>query len=91
MISSPAPEYPFDQVVADYFNLSGIIYLVDADRYTGWVVIFKSIPGEADATSIKKHLCMLFGVYGAPRELTSDGGPPFFSYELQTFLQICGV
>jgi hypothetical protein len=89
--SPPTPEYPFDQVVADYFSLSGIKYLVYADRYTGWVVIIKSQPGEADAVSLKKHLRMLFGVYGAPRELSTDGGPPFNSHGIRQFLGIWGV
>ena len=85
----PAPEYPFDQVVADYFSLAGITYLVYADRYTGWVTIHKCEDGSAAA--LKKTLRMLFGVYGAPRLLSTDGGPPFPSYDVQTFLQVWGV
>ena len=91
MLSSPAPEYPFDQVVADYFDLAGIKYLVYADKYTGWVVIIKSPKGEADAGSLKKHLRMLFGIYGCPKELSTDGGPPFTSHDVQSFLRTWGV
>jgi hypothetical protein len=87
----PAPEYPFDQVVADYFNLSGTQYLVYADRYTGWVIIVRSLPGEADAVSLQKHLRTLFGLYGAPRELSTDGGQPFNSHAIHTFLGIWGI
>ena len=91
MLPSPAPEYPFDQVVADYFDLAGIKYLVYADRYTGWVVVIKTPKGEADSVALKKQLRMLFGIYGAPRELSTDGGPPFCSYDVQSFLTVWGV
>ena len=36
MHPSPAPSYPFEMTVADYFMLKGITYLVYADRYH-WV------------------------------------------------------
>ena len=88
---SPAPEYPYDQVVADYFDLAGVKYLVYADKYTGWVVILKTPKGEADSSALKRQLRMLFGVYGAPRELSTDGGPPFCSHDVQTFLNTWGV
>ena len=91
LLQAPAPEYPFDQVVADYFCLSGVNYLVYADRYTGWVVIIKTEPGEGGATTLTKHLRMLFGIYRAPRELATDGGPPFTSHEVQCFLLTWGV
>ena len=91
LLPSPSPEYPFDQVVADYFKLSGMNYLVYADRYTSWTSIFKSPPGESDATSLKQHLRMLFSIYGAPRELASDEGPPFMSHDVQSFLRAWGV
>ena len=71
--------------------MAGSNYLVYADRYTGWNVIFKTPPGEANSATVKSHLRMLFGIYGAPRELATDGGPPFNSHDLQSFLRTWGV
>lgn len=91
MVISEAPEYPFDKVVADYFFLAGIKYLVYADRYTGWVVIMKSDPLDTDTNALKKSLRTLFGIYGAPREIATDGGPPFTSHAIANFLNTWGV
>ena len=91
MLPSPPPEYPFDQVVSDFFNLSGRWYLVYADRYTGWVSIIKTPPGETGSIALKKHLRDMFCAYGVPNELAADGGPPFPSYDVQSFLKAWGV
>jgi hypothetical protein len=55
------------------------------------VVIIKSQPAEANATALKKQLRMLLGIYGAPRQLSTDGGPPFMSHDVQAFLITWGV
>lgn len=88
---SPAPTYPFELVVADYFTLKGVVYLVYADRYTGWVTVAKCSPHGADSSNLKRELRSLFCVYGAPRELATDGGQPFASHSIQNFLQDWGV
>ena len=88
-LNAPPPEYPFQQVVADFFHLGGHNYLVYADRYSGWNVIFKTPTG--DSSSVQKHLRMLFGMYGAPEELATDGGPPFNAYDFKSFLATWGV
>ena len=51
----------------------------------------KCHPGETTAAGVIKRLRILFRAYGAPRELATDGGPPFPSNELQTFLKAWGV
>ena len=91
MAPIPVPEFPFDKVVADYFQLGGIKYLVYADRYTGWIVVAKIAKGEADSTALKRHLRILFSTYGIPSELSTDGGPPFTSFEVKCFLDDWGV
>ena len=86
MTPSPAPSYPFEMTVADYFNLKGIIYLVYADRYTGLVTIAKCPTHKNDGNHLKMELRTLFSIYGAPSEMASDGGQPFASYNVQQFL-----
>ena len=35
----PTPDYPFQQVVSDYFHYAGKEYLLVVDRYSGWPVV----------------------------------------------------
>ncbi len=91
LILTPSPSYPFEQVVTDFFSLYGNSYLIYADRYTGWVAVILCQKGECNASTLIKHMRTLFHVYGVPAEVAADGGPPFPSYELQTFLKTWGV
>ena len=88
---SPAPAYPFERVVADYFHMQGHQYLAYADRYTGWVTIAKCDPLQANANTLCRELRTMFGIYGAPMELATDTGQPFSSHYVQQFLQQWGV
>ena len=87
----PAPVYPFEQVVADYFTLHGHDYLVYADRYTGWVTVSKAPTSGNTATALTRELRTAFSLYGAPMELATDGGPQFASHTTQQFLRNWGV
>ncbi len=91
IILTPAPSYPFELVVADFFSLYGNSYLIYADRYTGWVAVILCQKGECNASNLMKHMRTFFHVYGVPAELAADGGPPFPSNEFQTFLKSWGV
>jgi len=86
---SPSPLFPFQLAVADYFCLNGHTYLAYADRYTGWVSICRF--REATAETLKQELRTMFGIYGAPEELATDGGQPFASHNIQRFLRDWGV
>ena len=88
---SKSPTYPFEQTVADYFHLHGYEYLVYADRYTGWVTIAQCPPLGNNAANLKRELRTLFGIYGAPAEISTDGGSPFSSKAVQDFLHTWGV
>ena len=90
-ISTPSPEYPFDKVVSDYFDLSGHRYLLYADRYSGWISVVKPGINEGDASYLKKRLRTLFTTFGAPNEMSSDGGSPYNSHEMSKFLETWGV
>ena len=59
----------------DLFHLSGHLYLVYADRYSGWVEVAKLNNGII--RSVKGVLLSWFTSYGVPEEISTDGGPPF--------------
>ena len=75
----PAPEVPFEQVAMDLCHLSGHLYLVYADRYSGWVKVAKL--SNSTINSVRGALLAWFTTYGVPREIATDGGSPFQSSE----------
>ena len=83
-VPSPEPEYPFQLVVTDLFSLQGHTFLVYADRYTGWVEVFRA--KSTSFAGIKKAFLAWFAAYGVPEEISSDGGPPFNGSEFALFL-----
>ena len=70
------PDYPFQNVCADFFLYKGTNYLVIVDRYSNWPIVEKSVD---------------FVTFGIPDELSSDGGPEFTSNTTHQFLTDLGV
>ena len=70
---TPPPEYPFQQVVADLFEVSGHGYLVYADRLTGWIKLddLRSFTSNVLIPILQRH----FFQYGVPEQISIDGGP----------------
>ena len=87
------PEFPFQAIVGDYFELSGNKYLVVVDRFSGWphVVRAKFSSEAAGARGLIRVLRHIFGTFGVPEEFTSDGGPEFTADETVAFFKRWGV
>lgn len=89
-LMSPAdPEFPFQQVVVDFADIQGKSYMVYADRYTGWVEV--ALMSSGKAKNVCDNMRTWFCTYGAPEEISSDGGPPFESQECNAFLRNWGI
>ena len=88
IIMTPAPEWPFQQIVMDIFHVDHVAYLTCVDRLTAWLILYHLKPDHA-TTSIK--LCSSVGACSkhtaSPEELSTDGRPPFTSSIFQEFLQ----
>ena len=81
------PQFPFQQLSADYFHYGGHYYAVIVDRYSHWPVVFRA---EQDCTGSKgliSHLRLMFSTFGVPEEIASDGASEFTSSETQNFLK----
>jgi hypothetical protein len=78
-------------VCADYFELGGCHYLAMADRYSGWLSVKFFSKGEANAAALVTTPREWFMNFGAPKELSSDGGSTFMSETTQTFLGNWGI
>ena len=82
------PDYPFQNICADYFTYQGCSYLVVVDRFSNWPIIEKT---ESGSTGLIKTLRQTFATYGIPDELSSDGGSEFVAHATQDFLKNWGV
>ena len=82
----PQPDYPFQQIVTDYFQSSGHHYLVIADRFSGWPTV--QFCGGSTGSTTKLLACLreYFSLHGIPEEMSSDGGSTYMAYETQKFL-----
>ena len=84
--SEPSPSRPFKEVSADFFRYGGKDYLVYADKFSGWPVIFH-FPGQINSKNLIKVCIKSFSTYGIPKIFKSDGGLQFSSREFKLFLE----
>jgi hypothetical protein len=89
MVCPAPPTRPFQHVVSDIFDMAARLYVVYADRYSGWTEVAHC--PKADAATIKKVMRKWFITFGVPEELSCDGGPQYESKELRDFLKEWGV
>ena len=86
-----SPDYPFQMVAADYFEVKNHSYAVYADRYTGWSKAMFFPRNQATSSDLIGFLRDIFVDTGAPEELSCDGGSTFVSGETKEFLKRWGV
>ncbi|XP_064093829.1 uncharacterized protein K02A2.6-like [Macrobrachium nipponense] len=90
LLPTPPPEYPFQQTVTDMFQICGKQYLAYADRLTGWLEI-AFFPSGATSAKLIPLFRRYFMQWGAPEEISLDGGTNLVSTEMASFLQKWGV
>ena len=90
LVMTPPPEYPFQKTTADLCQINGCNYLVYADRLTGWIEI-AHLPGDTTSGKLIQHFRGYFARYGAPKEVSIDGGTNLVSEEMSTFFKCWGV
>lgn len=91
IVLTPSPEWPFQQIAMDLFVVSNHTYLACADRLSGWLLLYYLKPGQATSAMLISICRSIFTTYGAPEELSSDGGTIFTSVPFQEFLATWGV
>ena len=91
LISSPTPDWSFQQICGDYFDYQGHSYLAIAQQLSGWLCLYHFKPGSATSQNLITNCWSLFMNYGTPKEFSSDGGPQFTSTSFQNFLKTWGV
>ena len=87
---SPSPDYPFQRICADYFEIGRHAYLSIVDRYTGWIIVYH-FPEHARSEGLINACRKVFESYGVAEEISSDGGPQFIATRFKKFLEDWGV
>jgi hypothetical protein len=83
------PDGPWHTVSVDFFGPVGSEYLlVLVDDYTRYPIV--EIVSSTSAKSVLPKLHQIFSMFGIPRIVNSDNGPPFQSAEFQRFAEYCG-
>ena len=91
IILTKTPEYPFQFICADYFEIKSHHYLVIVDRFSGWIILYHFQSTQLKSNSLINACREIFTNYGAPEEISTDGGPQFIAQAFQQFLQSWNV
>ena len=90
LMTTDAPDYPFQKVVSDMFELDGYLYLVYVDRLTAFPEL-AFFPNNSSSASIMNVLREFFTRWGVPEEISLDGAPNYTSKEITDWLKSWGV
>lgn len=83
------PQVPWYRVHVDFFSLENHTYFVLVDAHSKWIEAHSI--GTTSAKLTIARLRRIISCFGLPRELVSDNGPPFSSFEFKTFMESCGI
>ena len=79
----PVPDYPYQVVGTDLFELDGQVYLLSVDFYSKWVCV--EALQETRSIDVIRVLEKQFVDFGGPQRLISDNGPQYGSFEFREF------
>ena len=88
LLQSTLPDYPFERVASDLFELKGVVYLLLVDYYSRYIEVNK-LPSLTSA-SVIIALKASFSRYGIPTTLVTDNGPQYTSQEMKEFADLYG-
>jgi len=89
LMQHPIPNYPYQRVGADLFELEGKNFLVVTDYFTNFFEVVELNTNTTAATVIKKMKCT-FARYGIPETVIADGGPQFDNLEFRKWAKDWG-
>lgn len=84
------PAEPWSRLHADFLHFKGKTYFLVIDSHSKWIEVF-NMPNGTTATKVCAVLRECFARFGLPKQLVTDGGPPFTSEEFGKFLQCNAV
>ena len=90
LVTSDIPEYPFQNVATDMFQIDGHWYLVYVDRLTGFAEL-AFFPTTTTSAQIINVFREFFHRWGVPEEMSLDGATNYNSNEIMNWLKSWGV
>ena len=88
LIKSTLPDYPWQIIGTDLFELEGTKYLLTVDYFSRYPEVTK-LTTTTSATVIS-HLKNMFSHHGIPEVVCSDNGPQFSDLEFTQFAKEYG-
>ena len=79
------PDYPFQHICMDAFQMGNHHYIAAVDKFSGWLIIFHT-KRDPKAKHVIECLRSIFETFGTAEKLFTDGGTPFQASETQQFL-----
>ncbi|UYV66708.1 K02A2.6-like [Cordylochernes scorpioides] len=89
MLPHQVPDYPWQKVGIDIFQIESSKYLLILDYFSKYPEIYQLQDMTTD--TIIRILKRTFSNSGIPETLVSDNGPPFFSMEFQNFTRTWNI
>lgn len=83
MKPTKTPDYPWQRVAMDLFELKGKQYLLIIDYYSRWIEI--AYLQNTSSLSVIEHVKSIFAIYHIPEVVVSDNGPQFSSRDFLSF------
>ena len=81
------PDYPFQHICMDYFQLNGKSYGIVVDRFTNWPMIYS---GDT-AADVCDVLAVVSRDYGIPETVSTDGAQCYFAVKVKDFMKLYGI
>ena len=82
-MTTKLPEYPWQVLATDLFELKGDHYLLVSDYFSQYLEVVRLT--TTTSTSVIRALKMIFSRYGIPEVLRSDNGPQYTSKGFEEF------
>ncbi len=88
LITTPLPQFPWQKVGTDLFELKGIHYLLTVDYFSRYPEVTKLTTTTSSA--VIAGLKAAFSRHGIPEVVRSDNGPQYSSHEFAMFADSYG-
>ena len=88
LMTTKLPEYPWQVLATDLFELKGDHYLLVSDYFSRYLEVVRL--ATTTSSSVIRALKMIFSRYGIPEVLRSDNGPQYASKEFEEFAKSYG-
>ena len=87
MIPSELPDYPWQKVSLDLFQLKGKMYLLVADYFSRFPEVIQL--STTTSSSVIQAMKVIFGRHGIPEQVVTDNGPQYASREFTSSYGFC--